>query len=194
MKKLFTFLLIGTLLVVLTACSSKKTDFEKTIVTTTRSFVHFNKEQLVNNATAIIAGKVVVGSEVKNVFEGLPATDYKIKVNKVFKGNPSAEILVRTAGGENEKFKHVVPDEITFQPGEKVVLFLNDDKGDRTDKNDFDYWVVGNQGKFKEENGKFKNKEFTFDVANFEKEIKQIEEQNKVKGLKPFKAEDKNDI
>lgn len=37
-----------------------------------------------------------------------------------------------------------IPDEeeVTFQPGEKVVLFLTDDKGDRPDKNDFGYFVV----------------------------------------------------
>lgn len=187
MKKVFTLLLVGTLAIsgfIANSLSGKQ------IIHPDSTIVSLDKNQLVNHATAIVAGQVI-SSEVQNDFQGFPVTDYKIKVTKVFKGNPSAEVEVRTSGGENTEMK-LVPDEdmATFEPGEKVVLFLTDDKGNRPDKDDFGYYVVGQfQGKLKEENGKLKNEKFTFDLAAFEQEVKQIEEKNKANGLKPIKAE-----
>lgn len=192
MKKVFTLLLVGTLAIsgfVASGLGGKQT------IEPDSTIVSLDKNQLVNHAAAIVVGQVI-SSEVQNDFQGFPVTDYKIKVTKVFKGNLSDEIEVRTSGGENDEIK-LVPDEdmATFDLGEKVVLFLTDDKGNRPDKDDFGYYVVGQfQGKLKEENGKLKNEKFTFDLATFEKEVKQIEENNKANGLKPIKAERESDI
>lgn len=191
MKKVFTLLIVGILTVgILSACGS-----EKTIVGSDASIAPYDKNQLVSDAIAIVSGEVV-SSEVQNDFKGFPVTDYKIKVNKVFKGNPAAEVEVRTYGGENAEMKYI-PDEemVTFQTGEKVVVFLTDEKGNRPDKNDFGYFVVGQfQGKLKMENGKLKNKKFIFDTVTFPQELKQIEDQNKAKGLKPTNAQEGSDI
>lgn len=195
MKKIL--LLVGTLTVsALTAYGyGKISSSEKRIVQSETTIVSVDKNQLVNHATAIVSGEVV-SSEVQNDFQGLPVTDYKIKVNKVFKGNTAAKVEVRTSGGGNAEMKYIPDEEVaTFQLGEKVVLFLTDDKGTRPDKNDFGYFVVGQfQGKFKDENGKLTNKKFTFDVANFAQEINQIEGNNKANGLQKYKAAPGNDI
>jgi hypothetical protein len=191
MKKVFTLLLAGILTVsVLTACGS-----EKTIVGSDATIAPYDKNQLVNDAIVIVSGEVI-SSEVQTDFKGFPVTDYKIKVNNVFKGNPAADVEVRTYGGETAEMKYI-PDEemVTFQTGEKVVVFLTDEKGNRPDKNDFGYFVVGQfQGKLKVENGKLKNEKFIFDTVNFTQELKNIEDQNKAKGLTPSKAATNSDI
>ena len=195
--KVFTLLLAATLAVsALTAYgygkmigAGKTISAGKKIVRSDASFVSLSKNELVNLATVIVSGEVV-SSEVQDDLVGLPATDYIIRVDKVFRGNPGAEVEVRTDGGENAKMIYD-PGEgyVTFQIGEKVVLFLTDDKGDRTDKDDFGYSVLGVQGKFKEEDGKLKSRDYTFDVATFEQELDQIEKDNKAKGLKKLKVE-----
>jgi len=169
--------------------------FGKIVVKSEASLVAYDKNQLVNEASAIVSGNVV-SSEAQDDFRGFPATDYIIKVDKVFKGNPAAEVEVRTEGGENAEMIYASDEgEATFQIGEKVVLFLTDEKGDRPDKDDFGYYVLGGyQGKFIEENGKLKNKKHAFDVATFEQELGQIEKDNKAKGLKKLKAEPGDDI
>ena len=162
----------------------------KTTVRSEASLAAYDKNQLVNDASAIASGEVI-SSEAQDDFAGFPATDYVIQVDKVFRGAPGAEVEIRTQGGENAKMKYV-PDDgfVTFQIGEKVVLFLTDEKGDRPDKEDFGYFVLGQfQGKFKEEDGKLKNRDYTFDAATFEQELDQIEKENKAKGLKKLKAE-----
>jgi len=195
--KVFTLFLVATLAVsaVTVYGFAKITSFGKTIVRSEVTFPAYDKNQLVNDATTIVSGEVV-SSEAQDDFEGFPATDYVIKVDKVFKGSPATEVEIRTEGGENAKMKYIPEDRaLTFQIGEKVVLFLSDDKGTRPDRNDFGYFVLGGyQGKLKEENGKLKNEKFTFDVATFEQEIKQIEKDNKAKGLKKIKAEPGGDI
>jgi len=196
--KVLTLLLAATLAVgALTAYGyGKLIGPRKTIVRSEASLVDIvDKNKLVNDATAIVAGEVIA-SEVQDDLRGFPVTDFIIKVDEVFKGHPGAEIEVRTEGGENAKMKYI-PDEefVTFQLGEQVVLFLTDEKGDRPDRNDFGYFVLGGyQGKFIEENGKLKSKKFTFDVATFEQELQQIEMDNKAKGLKSRKADPGDNI
>lgn len=164
--------------------------FKKT-VQSDATIMGYSKEQLVSDASVIVTGKVV-SSEVQNDFEGFPVTDYKIKVEKVYKGTPGKEVEVRTQGGENEEMVYV-PDEdmVTFEVGEQVTVFLTDDKGERPDKDDFGYFVVGQyQGKIKEESGKLKNKKFDFNSSDFEKELKDIEARNKANNVKPNQSED----
>jgi hypothetical protein len=130
MKKVFALLLAGVLtLSLFTACDSGKTIVESKV-----AIPAYNKNELVNEAVAIVEGEVI-SSEVKNDQFGFPATDYTIRVTKVFKGNPASEVVVRTAGGENDEMKYI-PDGamVTFELGEKVVLFLSDGKGDRLDR------------------------------------------------------------
>lgn len=143
-----------------------------------KSIIDLDKNQLVNQATTIISGKVI-SSKNNEDFSGFPVTDYKIRVDKAFKGTPKSVVVVRTSGGKSDD------DIIKFKHDEKIVLFLTDDKGGRPDKDDFDYFVVGNyQGKFIEENGVLRNEKFTFNVSTFEEELKQIEEENKASDLK----------
>lgn len=151
----------------------------KEIIKSDVTLATYDVNQLVNDSTLIISGKVV-SSEVQNDFQGFPVTDYKIKVNNVFKGNVDNEVEVRTSGGENKNVKFIPDEEMaSFKLGEEVTLFLTDEKGDRPDKNDFGYFVVGqSQGKLIEENGKLKNKKFEFNSSNFEKELREIEESN----------------
>lgn len=160
-----------------------------------KSTIDLDKNHLVNEATTIILGEVI-SSEVNKDFIGFSVTDYKIRVDKAFKGNPKSEIVVRTSGGKNDKMDYIPDDDIVkFKNGEKVVLFLTDDIDVRPDRDDFDYFVVGDyQGKFKEVNGVLKNEKFTFDVSTFEEELKQIEEENRASSLKKIKAEPGNDI
>ncbi|MBE0447247.1 MAG: hypothetical protein IBX64_03960 [Actinobacteria bacterium] len=193
--KVFTLLLVAILAVSAVTAYGYGRMFGKTVVRAEATYPDFDKNELVSRASVIVSGKVV-SLEVQDDFTGVPATDYIIKVDKVFKGNPAAEVEVRTEGGENAEMIYI-PDEgvPTFQIGEKVVLFLTDEKGDRPDKDDFGYYVLGgHQGKFIEENGKLKNEKFTFDVATFEQEIAQIEKDNKAKGLKKLKADPGDDI
>lgn len=102
-----------------------------------KSTIDLDKNQLVNEATTIISGEVI-SSEVNEDFIGFPVTDYKIKVDKTFKGTPKSVVVVRTSSGNSDDYI------IKFKHGEKVVLFLTDDIDARPDKDDFDYFVVGN--------------------------------------------------
>lgn len=196
MKKIILLFLSGLFIVITSACESNEYGFnhsdaaEKTIVKThSMRVVYDNKNELVNNATAIVKGEVIA-SEVEVDRRGFPVTDYTIKLLEVFKGNPPEEFQVRTEEGVNNEMIHISDDgAVTFQLGEKVILFLTDEKGKRRDKHDFDYFVVGSmQGKLMEVNGKFKNDDFIFDTEHFAQEIQQIEEQNKAAGLQPPKA------
>lgn len=190
MRKKFAFILGGILTIAtLTTYGYDKLPFFKTTIVSDSTLVSLDKNQLVNESTAIVLGKVI-SSQVESDLVGLPVTDYKVKVNKVFKGTPGKEVEIRTQGGETEKMK-LIPDEneVQLQIGEEVILFLNDDKGDREDKNDFDFFVVGSyQGKLNKVNGQLKNKKFEFDETTFSAELEKIEKDNKQKGLKRLKA------
>ncbi|MCT4618798.1 MAG: hypothetical protein N4A62_05365 [Marinisporobacter sp.] len=159
--------------------SKTKQKPSKKIVVQHGFLAHFSKNDLVNNATAIISG-TVISSEVQNDFLGLPATDFKIKVNKVFRGEVNDEIEVRTVGGETDDTIHIADKQaVTFEIGEDVTLFLIDEKGVRPDKDDFDYFVLGqHQGKFKKKEGKIKSKRDTFSEKDFLKELGKIEKEN----------------
>lgn len=188
--KLIKLLLVIMVTSSLAACGVKSNGGtvgeNKTIVNSELTIAPYDKYQLVNDATVIMEGKVV-SKEVKDDFEGFPATDFTIKVTKIYRGEPDKEIVVRTKGGENDKMIYNPESEeaVAFEIGEKVVVFLTDEKGNRPDKDDFGYFVLGQyQGKFIEENGKYKNKKYDFDISDFEKELKEIEVINKEKGLK----------
>jgi hypothetical protein len=137
----------------------------------------YDKAQLVQDATLIVS-REVVGFEVQDDADGFPATDYLIKVDHAYKGDAPETVEVRTAGGENERMRYFPnQDQVTFHQGEQVVVFLTDQKGDRKDRFDFGYFVVGQaQGKFVEENGKLRNAKLTFDSLTFEKELHSLEE------------------
>jgi len=190
MRKILLFISLISIFS-LVACSTnekksideKKT--EKTVVYLDGELVSFDKNQLVNNADVIISG-TVVSQEVQEDFKGLPVTDTFIKVEEIYKGEPGDTVEVRVDGGETDEMISI-PDENlipTFQIGEKVILFLTSNKGNRPDKSDFGYYVLGQyQGKFSLNDavkiGVLKNDSNSFSFDNFKEEIKSIEEQNR---------------
>ena len=179
MKKKGILILSGALVVGFFAINSYDKDIKKDIIYSDAILVDYDKNQLVNDADVIISGEVI-SSEVELDFEGLPATDYKIKVNSIFKGNPGEVVEVRTSGGETDDIKFIPDDkEALFEIGEEVVVFLTNEKGDREDKDNFGYYVLGqHQGKFKNYNGILKNGEYEFNYSNLQSELMNINEQN----------------
>ncbi|QGQ94320.1 DUF4829 domain-containing protein [Paenibacillus psychroresistens] len=178
------FILVAMLASSLAACGVKSNDElgvnNKTIVNSEIELASYDKAQIVNEATVIMEGEVI-SKEVKEDFEKFPATDFTIKVTKVYKGEPGKEVIVRTQGGETEKMIYNPESDkvVTFKIGEKVVVFLTDEKGTRPDRDDFGYFVVGQyQGKFMEQNGKIKNEKYEFNSSAFESELKEMETGN----------------
>lgn len=149
--------------------------FLKTEVHSEADVLSYDKAQLVKDATLIVAGEVV-GFETQDDANGFPATDYLIKVDRAYKGDAPETVEVRTVGGENERMRYFPnEDQVTFQQGEQVVVFLTDQKGDGRDRLDFGYYVVGQaQGKFFEANGKLQNKKLSFDTSTFQKELQSL--------------------
>lgn len=183
MNKNAIFILI--IFALLTGCNGTNENSidkqNKVVVQSEVTIASYDKNQLVHDSDVIIEGRVI-DKKVTEDFEGFPATDFIISVDKVYKGDPEKEVSVRTRGGETDKMiYHPDEDEIvSFELKEKVTVFLTNEKGNRPDKDDFDYFVVGQfQGKFNEVNGKLINKKIDFDVNRFEKELKQIEILNK---------------
>ncbi|WP_068776905.1 hypothetical protein [Paenibacillus sp. FJAT-26967] len=188
MKSYVRFISLMTVMFSLSACYSIRQEaVEKTVLTSNLDIASYEKNELVLDADVIAEGKVI-SKEVQKDFEGFPATDTKIKMTKVYKGSPEQEVEVRVRGGElgDVIYKFEEEDAIpTFREGERVFLFLTSNKGSRTDKNDFDYFVVGlYQGKFSEVDGKLKNKKFEFDLNTFPQELQALEEFNKTNKIR----------
>ena len=78
-------------------------------------------------------------------------TDVVINVDEYLK-NPLSEkeLIVRTLGGEKDVISIVVEDEVSFNPGEKVFLYLKNDTWPNTMSNGPEHFVVTgvSQGKF----------------------------------------------
>lgn len=183
---LLAVLIAGSGLIGYSSAGSINAEKEKIVSTSEALLVSYDKHQLVNDATAIVKG-TIVSKEVKEDFEGFPATDFTLKIETVFKGAPDQEVIIRTRGGETAtkiytpELEHIA----TFRVGEQALVFLTDGKGDRPDRDQFGYFVVGQfQGKFTEKGGKWVNEKYNFDVKQFEQEIKEIDAANKQKGLK----------
>ncbi|MBY0011624.1 hypothetical protein [Paenibacillus typhae] len=189
------YIILGSLLLLLlSACTNSNTEASlsnetttnlpttvKTVVYSEVQFIHLDKNQLVNEADAIVKGRVL-SQEVQKNFEGFPVTDTTIQVQTVFKGEPGENVEVRVDGGETEDMILVLDEDYIpkFEIDEEVIVFLSADKGDRPDKNDFGYYVVGqSQGNFSLkdnlQNDSIENnaKTLKFDLNNFEEEINQ---------------------
>lgn len=153
----------------------------KTVVYSEVQFIHLDKNQLVNEADAIIKGRVF-SQEVQKNFEGFPVTDTTIQVQTVFKGEAGETVEVRVDGGETDDMILVLDEDYIpkFEMDEEVIVFLSSDRGDRPDKNDFGYYVLGqSQGNFSLKNTlqheSIENdaKTLEFDLNNFQEEINQ---------------------
>lgn len=181
MKKIILFI-SGVLVLSLVACTTPKNETTtKTIVTANSEMISLDKNQLVNNADAVIEG-IVVSQEAQEDFKGFPVTDFFIMVEKVYLGNPDETVEVRIDSGESDSMI-LLPEEgftPTFTKGERVVLFLSSNKGKRPDKEDFDYYVLrAAQGKFTvSEDGVLKNNTHSFTYDSFADEIKSLEAEN----------------
>ncbi|MDF9843752.1 MULTISPECIES: hypothetical protein [unclassified Paenibacillus] len=189
------YIILGSLLFLfLSACTNSNTEASlsnetmtnlpatvKTVVYSEVQFIHLDKNQLVNEADAIVKGRVL-SQEVQKNFEGFPVTDTTIQVQTVFKGEPGENVEVRVDGGKTEDMILVLDEDYIpkFEIDEEVIVFLSADKGDRPDKNDFGYYVVGqSQGNFSLkdtlQNESIENdaKTLKFDLNNFQEEINQ---------------------
>lgn len=183
MKKIVVLIIITVIIMIISACSTDK----KPVVETELTVVKYDKNQLVHDADVIMRG-TVTSIVVQKDYDGFPATDTTILVNEVYKGNPGKEVEVRVKGGETEDMIYVpekdkIPD---FKEGEEVIVFLTNNKGNRPDKDEFGYYVVGQiQGKFevKESNNNKSlinphNSRFGFDFNDFKEQIDTISKEN----------------
>ncbi|KUP25459.1 hypothetical protein [Paenibacillus sp. DMB5] len=189
------YIILGSLLFLfLSACTNSNTEASlsngtmtnlpttvKTVVYSEVQFIHLDKNQLVNEADAIVKGRVL-SQEVQKNFEGFPVTDTTIQVQTVFKGEAGETVEVRVDGGETDDMILVLDEDYIpkFEIDEEVIVFLSADKGDRPDKNDFGYYVVGqSQGNFSLKNNlqneSIENdaKTLKFELNNFQEEINQ---------------------
>lgn len=196
------FFIFSFFVLIISACSNTHTTTEldskheqskttsdrtsKTIVHSQNLMATFKKNELVNESDVIISG-TAISQEVQKDFRGFPATDTLIQVQKVYKGKPGDTVEVRTNGGETDDMIYVVNEDnpLTFDIGEEVVVFLSNNKGSIPDKDDFGYFIVGqNQGKFSIDNqlnGTIENssKTYKFSLNNLQSEIDKLEKYNK---------------
>lgn len=166
------------------ATKDAKTD--KILVRSEVLMAKMEKNQLVNESDLIVSG-TVLSQEVAKDFIGFPVTDTQIQVEHVYKGKAASTVEVRVAGGETEDMIHEVSEDagLTFEIGERVVVFLSDNKGKIPDPDSFGYFFVGQgQGKFRVEDnpeGTIANRAgtYTFDFGNLQQEIEQLEQYNR---------------
>jgi len=91
----------------------------------------FDIEDLAVFASEIVEGRVL---DVRSAWEGrLIFTDVEVAVERCYKGPCAREVVVvRTAGGVVDDLEMVVHGAARYQPGERVLLFLEDIDGGRT--------------------------------------------------------------
>jgi hypothetical protein len=135
-------------------------------------------------------GRNCRSQEVQEDFKGFPITDTVLKVDKVYEGEPGKSVEISVDGGETDKMISIPNEETTlhFKIGEKAILFLTSNKGNRPDKLDFGYYVVGQyQGTLSKSsvNGVdiLKNEVHSFNLDSIADEIKSIEEENRINNL-----------
>lgn len=154
LKKKFTIVFIASLMVGVGTVYGYQmiNNSGKTIIQQQAIYGKMDKNTMIADSHVIVKAKVV-GKNVHNDYRGIPVTDWTLKTLEIYEGSPNQTFKIRTRQGENEDIK-VVPDEhaAVLEEGETAVFFLNGEKGERPDKDQFDYFCVGRiQGKYKEE-------------------------------------------
>lgn len=173
--------LILSLLLVTTACSTNHNSNNSgpQLVKMESSTVQYDKFMLVNDSDAIIRG-IVTSQEVQTDFMGFPSTDTYIKVTEIYKGTAEDVVEVRTTGGKTDEIELSVDSDAVphFQIDEEVIVFLTSNKGDRPDKDDFGYYVLGQaQGKYSVSKSGIMSggvKEYGFQMNKLQEQINQI--------------------
>ncbi|REK74598.1 hypothetical protein [Paenibacillus paeoniae] len=179
--------LLMFIMIFISACSNHNSDAVqsyKTVIHSDLLLVNYNKNDLVRDADVIIRG-IVKTQVVKKDFDHFPVTDTTIVVKKVYKGTPEQEVIVRTKGGQLEDTLHVPQNDAIpqFKKQDDVIVFLTNQTGDRPDKDQLGYYVVGQiQGKFDVVKNKHlegvKVEEYGFRLKELQDQIKVITIEN----------------
>lgn len=176
---------ILALLIVISACGNANNTKDslpkpQTVVQSELELIRLDKNKLVLDADVIIRG-TVKSQETKLDADGFPATDTTISVDEVFKGSPGGEVIVRTKGGEAGGiiYKPELDSIPQFKEGEEVVVFLTNKTGDRPDRDQFGYFVLGQiQGKFQVTEDQMlvgaRNDEYGFELIKLHEQIEEI--------------------
>jgi len=173
---------------VLQACDSAPAEPFRQVVQSeyTGLVAKVDKSELIQLAYVILRG-VVTAHHPEYDSDSMPVTDTDIEVLEVFKGKPEDVVAVRTKGRDPYREARFDGRLSGYLPGDEVILFLTDQKGERPDKDEFDYFVVGmGQGAFLLEKHKGKkqivskaNEEYGFTYKSFKKQLKQLEKENR---------------
>ncbi|RJE90997.1 hypothetical protein D3P07_02680 [Paenibacillus sp. 1011MAR3C5] len=162
-----------------------ETQPEKTL--TTILIIKIDKHELERTANVILRGEVLSQTPDHDGFVN-PITDTVVGVLDVYRGKPKEEIVVRTPGLSQYTRAKLREEGLgAYEVGDEVILFLTDQKGERPDKDEFDYFVIGmGQGAFLLETYKGKkqmvsqaNEEYGFTFKSFKKQLKQLAKENK---------------
>jgi len=189
MKKIYASIVLILFISLVTACSNHvaTTKVTKTVISSGLLLLNYNKNELVRDADVIIRG-TVIAQKIKKDSDNFPATDTTIVVKEIYKGAPEKEVIVRTKGGQIDDTLYVFEDNVIpqFKERDDVVVFLTNQTGNRPDKDQFDYYVVGQiQGKFDVVNNEhlegFKVKQYGFQLKDLQEQIKEITIENEQK-------------
>ncbi|RJX41371.1 hypothetical protein D3P09_05180 [Paenibacillus pinisoli] len=154
---------------------------------TTILITKVDKHGLERTANVILRGKVLSQTPDHDSYVN-PVTDTVVGVLEVYRGEPKEDIIVRTPGLSQYTRAKLREEGLgAYEADDEVILFLTDQKGERPDKDEFDYFVVGmGQGAFLLEKHKGKkqivskaNEEYGFTYKSFKKQLKQLEKENR---------------
>jgi len=160
---------------------------EPELTLTTVLIAKVDEHGLESTANVILRGKVLSQTPDHDGYVN-PITDTVVDVLEVYRGEPKEEIIVRTPGLSQYTRAKLREEGLgAYEVGDEVILFLTDQKGERPDKDEFDYFVVGmGQGAFLLEKRKGKkqmvsiaNEEYGFTYKSFKKQLKQLEKENR---------------
>ena len=93
------------------------------------TFLAMSREELVEKADTVVAGRVVEVNSFWNRENTAIVTEATIEVEDSILGNAPSHVRVRTFGGQVGEYKIVAHGFPTFQQGEKLLLFLEPKQG-----------------------------------------------------------------
>ncbi|MDA8211088.1 MAG: hypothetical protein M0021_04325 [Clostridia bacterium] len=157
---IITTICLGISLAMLTNLPSKFIEKPPIELTSSALFPEMNLDTLSTEANYIIIGKIQkqLPAKLEKDKNGdmYVYTDYEVKVEKELKNpliNPGQTIILSKLGGSAEGYNMTVYDTAKVDIGERLLLFVHQDKNGRN-------WIIGgDQGKYSLIDGKALNKD-----------------------------------
>lgn len=116
MKRMIPMLLLAVALTAVPAAAS--------------TFVAMSQDELVAQSDAVVVGEVLQVQSFRDETGSFIVSEAMVKVQETLTGSSDSVVVVRTMGGTVDGYTVIAHGFPTFDIGERVVLFLNNDGAD----------------------------------------------------------------